>query len=73
VRSNSAILCAIALAAPSAGSEPNRPGAPGRACGARTPKMVTTDGMLRLGDRSRPLHTPDTRPVKLQASGFVRE
>jgi hypothetical protein len=31
------------------------------------------DGTLRLGDRSHPLCTPDTRPTKLQALGFVRE
>jgi hypothetical protein len=31
------------------------------------------DATLHLGDRSHPLCTPDTRPTKLQALGFVRE
>jgi hypothetical protein len=43
------------------------------ACPAEYDLTAIADGMLRLGDRSHPLCTPDTRPTKLQALGFVRE
>jgi hypothetical protein len=43
------------------------------ACPVEYDLTAIVDGTLRLGDRSHPLCTPDTRPVKLQAFGFVRE
>jgi hypothetical protein len=43
------------------------------ACPAEYDLTAIADGMLRLGDRSHPLCTPNTRPTKLQALGFVRE
>jgi hypothetical protein len=43
------------------------------ACAAEYDLTAIVDGTLRLGDRSHPLCTPDTRPTKLQALGFVRE
>ena len=43
------------------------------ACPVEYDLTAIVDGTLRLGDRSHPLCTPDTRPSKLQALGFVRE
>ena len=43
------------------------------ACPVEYDLTAIVDGTLRLGDRSHPLCTPDTRPTKLQALGFVRE
>jgi hypothetical protein len=43
------------------------------ACPAEYDLTAIADGTLRLGDRGHPLCTPDTRPSKLQALGFVRE
>jgi len=43
------------------------------ACPAEYDLTAIVDGTLRLGDRGHPLCTPDTRPTKLQALGFVRE
>lgn len=42
-------------------------------CPAEYDLTAITNGTLQLGDRSRPLCTPDTRPTKLQALGFARE
>ena len=43
------------------------------ACPVEYDLTAIVDGTLRLGDRSHPLCTPDTRPTKLQALDFVRE
>ena len=43
------------------------------ACPVEYDLTAIVDGTLRLGDRSDPLCTPDRRPVKLHAFGFVRE
>jgi hypothetical protein len=43
------------------------------ACPVEYDLTAIVDGTLRLGDRSHPLCTPDSRPTKLQALGFVRE
>ena len=43
------------------------------ACPAEYDLTAIAEGTLRLGDRSRPLCTPDARPTKLQALGFARE
>lgn len=42
-------------------------------CPAEYDLTAITEGKLQLGDRSRPLCTPDTRPTKLQALVFVKE
>lgn len=43
------------------------------ACPVEYDLTAIADGTLRLGDRGHPLCTPDARPTKLQALGFVRE
>jgi hypothetical protein len=43
------------------------------ACPVEYDLTAIADGTLHLGDRSHPLCTPDSRPTKLQALGFVRE
>jgi len=43
------------------------------ACPVEYDLTAIVDDTLHLGDRGHPLCTPDTRPAKLQAFGFVRE
>lgn len=43
------------------------------ACPVEYDLTAITDGVLRLGDRSHPLCSPETRPTKLQALGFRKQ
>lgn len=43
------------------------------ACPVEYDLTAIADGVLRLGDRSHPLCSPETRPTKLQALGFRRQ